>query len=136
MRPRKHRSREIALRPHVEKGTEVEQVKEVLELQLLPSGYRFIRRRRHLAALDGEVELLLEGDAELRVELLELIDGRHDVGLGAEDLLLLLVEGFALYEGLFHLEDAVVFLAEGAEALVHEAEDRPVGRVRGRRGRH
>lgn len=87
-------------------------------------------------ALDGDVDLLLDSDAELGTELLELVDRGEDRGLGAEDLFLLLVERFALGEGLFHLDDAVVFLAEAAEALVDDAEDGTVGRIRGRRGRH
>lgn len=79
-------------------------------------------------ALDGEIELLLERDGELGADLFELLDGCGDGGLGTENLFLLLVEGFALGKGLFHLEDAIVFLPKGAKALVNEAKDGAVGR--------
>lgn len=42
---------------------------------------------------------------------------------------MLLVERFALGNGIFHSHDAVELFAEGAEALVDEAHDGAVGEV-------
>lgn len=76
--------------------------------------------------LNGETHLFGDSDGEGLAKLLELVDEGGDGGLGAEDLLLLLVEDFALGKGLLHLDDAVLLLAEGTESLVDEVEDRSV----------
>lgn len=133
VRPGEHRGGELALRLHVEEDPEVEELDEVLDdgigfecrafwLRL----WLWLRFRFWfwLVLRGGEERvLLLEGLREGEAKLLELVDEGDDQGLGAEDVFLLLVEGFSLGDALFHLEDAIVFLAEATDALANHAED-------------
>lgn len=136
MSPREHRRREVALRLDVEQRPKVEQIQEVLDLCLAAIGLRHTCLRLvglvlaigvgeggDLVALHSKADLLGDGVGDWLSELLELVDESGDAGLGAEDLLLLLVDRLALRDRLLHLRDAVELLAKGSEALVDEAED-------------
>lgn len=66
----------------------------------------------------GEGDFVGDCGGERLTELIELVDRGGDIGFRAENVLLFLVDGFALGYGLFDLGDAVQLFAEGTEALV------------------
>ena len=85
-----------------------------------------------MVALESESEFLLDGHGEGLAKLLQLVDEGGNGGLGAENVFLFFVNGFALGNSFLHLNDTVIFLAEGTDALVDETQNRSIGHVRGR----
>lgn len=85
-----------------------------------------------MVALESETKFLFNGSGKGLAKPLQLVDEDGDGGLGAENVFLFFVDGFALGNSFFHLCDTVVFLAEATESLVDEIENRSIGHVRGR----
>lgn len=85
-----------------------------------------------MVALESETKFLFNGSGKGLAKPLQLVDEDGDGGLGAENVFLFFVDGFALGNSFFHLCDTVVFLAEATESLVYETENRSIGHVRGR----
>ena len=160
MDPCNHRQSDVTLRFHIKKGPKIKQIEKVLHhilllmmigvaghnglwwpigllLMIIRAGRRRpISGKRDLVALYDMVDLFINGDRERLTKLLELIDKGRDDRFGTKDLLLFLVDRFALGDGLLHLDDAVEFLMKSSESLVDEVKNRSVWDIWGLHGGH
>jgi hypothetical protein len=67
--------------------------------------------------MSSELNFFRDSDGERLAELLELVNCCGNRGFRTEEVLLFFVDRLALSDGLFHLEDSVVFLLESAKAF-------------------